>query len=99
MYFHRNSPIWLFTQPVCCAGQNEKDDLLFFVDEPTPTLKDNPLALLFADDYFFAASYDSFNGFDYFFRHQSVALISLCVPLKWIIGVSVQGGLNPPTSP
>ena len=56
--------------------------LLLFIDKPSAGLKDNPLALFLADDALFAASYDSFNGFDYFFRHQINALISLRVPFR-----------------
>lgn len=73
--------------------------LRLFVNKPPSAFKDNPLALLFADDYFFAASDDCLNRFDYFFWHQSVALISFLVPDRWTIGVSVHGGLKPPTSP
>ena len=56
--------------------------LLFFIHKPSSALKDNPLALFLADDGFFAASHDSFNGIHDFFRYQIVALISLRVPLR-----------------
>lgn len=77
----------------------KKDDLLFFVDEPTPTFKDNPLALFLADDALFTASYDSFNGLDYFFRQVIDPPNSLCVPHKVMSGVAVDVGFMPKTSP
>lgn len=78
--------------------------LWFFINHAPTTLNDYPLATFLADDYFFTTSDNSFSRFDnlfgYFVRFiHRVALISLRVPLRWIIGVSRHGGLYAPVSP
>ncbi len=73
--------------------------LRLFIHEPTPALKDNPLALLFSDDALFSSSDDGFNRLDYLPRHLIAPSNSLRVPLKMMRGVAVEVGLKPKTSP
>ena len=73
--------------------------LLFFINKTLAVFKHNPLAALLLDDGLFAYRHDTLNGLQNFFRHQINALISLCVPLKKMRGLSRQGTSNPPRSP
>ena len=76
-----------------------KKKLRFFIHKPPPALKHNPLAALLADDCFLAKSDNPLHSLNDLCRDQITALISLVSPFKRIIGVSLQGGLNPPVSP
>lgn len=62
-------------------------------------LNNNPLATFLFNDGFLAASYDHFNGIKHIARNYTIARISFFVPHRYMIGVSVQGGLKPITSP
>jgi len=72
---------------------------MFFEDDSPTVFNHDPAISLFLYNCFFASGNDMFHGLKHFFRNQIVALASLRVPFKWMIGVSVQGTLKPCVSP
>ena len=73
--------------------------LLFFIYQPSSAFKHDPLATLFADNSFFAASNHRRDYVFYLVGNHIVHLDFLRVPQSHIIGVSKQGTFIPEYSP
>lgn len=95
------SPIQLFPKPIYLEVFGLP---LFLIYKAPAVLKNDPQPMFLSQDDFLPARNHSFSRFDNLRRNfirfiHRIALISLCVPLRIIIGVSRHGGLNPPVSP